>query len=881
MSDCVALYHRLVRRILLRTSETTADEQGRGDTKPMTLRIRERSGGTRPLRAADVEGALDEEPRQYEGEPTEWKQYLSARHRAELEQALLELLRFFVARIAAEEGKSAATLRLADAEHRVIVQGRNSAADEGRGSSVRAQMYLAAKKLVAENCWPVAVWYEYHQSAFLKWSKPRRWFNQKFELVELGKAPATIIMATFSSRFTRRLSEMTTWLDVLERQDIDMRLICASQSGHHFDTPLEDVYEWWVDQAKISQGESAAKSKMIRNKQCEMLADGRVTRGYGRCYGYEPLTDPKLLNRRGKPTQVGARLVRTRPADGSRSEAEWLERAFELRLAGLSWSAVARQCYREGCRSRSRTLIRAGKWKKLLTAPRMIGCERKDGELFRVEIEQLVSDEQYERLMAIEGLDPATGAKIVHTPRESNRSYPLSGLLQCCCGAPMIHCTKRLKDGSVRRRYQCSRRTRLQENAEGKSWTSESAMDGKQHTGISAELAEAFLRELCADALANLEDSYWDAADATHLRVKKPSVEIEQIEQEIAELDDCAALLNIQIANQRRPGYRGERLAPAEAKQQSEAYATRRAALVNNKVRLEETDTPAQSLFPRGTDVRAEIRNCTDDELHLYVKQIFDRLWVRRAELSSIAPERRIEGKLAREFCISDEIVERLLEQADTARFMRWSAAQKKKRDIAELEDDAERLALMHLNYTEITRKLNELGYRTSRGTELSPAWVARLVPRLMSERHGLTWISPWFKRGLPDELLTRAQRMHDGGATWQEVSDAFGVSLDRIRGACFKRRKRNEPSSVRLPSRLNRSVEVLCWEMRRLEGASWGEIAREMMRLSHKTPLGRETWHPTTAKHVVEQFERRDPEWCAARLAKHEAMQEAKSEAA
>jgi hypothetical protein len=751
----------------------------------MALKIKDSSTGAQSLSIIDVEGALDCEPAAYDGEPTDWKRYLISRYRAELEVALLDLCRFFVAQVAAEQGKSVATLRLADSEHQVIVQGRNSAADDGRGGSARAQMFIAAKKLVAEDGWPVEVWYEYAQSAYLKWTKPRVWYQRKFELVEAGEAKAKILMPTFPSRKTRRLSEMTAWLDLLEHKG--MRMICASEKGHHLDTDLDQVKRWWVDQAAIHEGSSEASSKMIQNKQFEMLADGIATHGYGQCYGYEPLIDPKRLNKRGKPQEVGARLVRRPPAGGGRSEAEWLTLALERRLAGLSWSAIESDLYRAGCRSRSGKMIRADAWKKMLTAPRVIGCERKNNQLFRVQIERVLTDEQYEALMANEGLDPMTGKSVGERKRAQRRVYPLSGLLHCCCGAPMVGSRRRkYPGGPFIAHYKCSQPNRRLARAAGSSWTvgsvsDRTAMDGEQHTTMPVERVHTFFRVVCSEAMADYEAELWRRLDSLAAG-GKPAAEIHAIEHEIAQLDADLALLGLQLKLARTPGYRGEKIGEAEAERQIDGNAARRAALVGRWVKLNGADAP-NSVFARGADVRAEILGCTDGELTAYVKLVFAWIGVRRWERSGQSPERRIEWQFTDGFHIGPDVVERLLEEADTAHHLRFVAAAKTRRVEDTLEDDAYRLAKQGLGAPEITRELNELGYRTKNGRELRNSHVAYVVRRVVFDRDNLFWFSPPRDRGLPDELLDRVERMRDGGATWAEVNEAFGMPGDRIRG--------------------------------------------------------------------------------------------------
>ncbi len=802
------------------------------------------------------------EPREFENEPTEWRQYLSARHRDDLDAALLDLLRFFIAQRCAASGKSAEALASAPSARQIIAQGRNSQKEEEAGGSARAQMWALAGWCVENDCWPVVVWYEYAQSAYLKFSKPRQRHNDHFELVKARRAPAPIIVCAFPSRFTRRRSEMNNWLDEFER--LGMYLYCAS-AEHAVDTEMRKLTSWWAAQADISQEDSVAKSEMINNKLALLLADGCPTRGLVNYFGLEERRDDTgtRRNKHGAPALVGGRLVA--------AENAWIVSAGELLLSGFNWSELAKELYRDGCRSRQGKMMRGRDWQRILTSPYRIGCERKNRQLYRVNVEASFDDETWEQIMLSAGLDPQTGARIVAPVRERPQTYPLSGLLHCPCGSHMIG--GRISDGVPY--YKCSRyASRIQEGSAlaTTSPTRGRALDGKQHASLPAEPAHRYIREIIGDAAFNHDERLREHIASLASASTERAGQLAALDSAIAAVDDKAAYFDFKMERQEQPGYRGERLSAAAYRAKIDELARKRAGLVQQRLDVTAEDRSE----PWGTDdidVRELLRTCTDAELRVYARRAFVRIDVERAGNARIAPERRIKWQCRPGYIVSIDVDEQLLTNADIALKRRIFAGARSQRVDQALEDAAYGLAKRGLTTSEITLEVRK-NFKAKNGGELAATTVSTVVRRVMLERDGIHWRSPARRRTLiAPEIVERMAAMREGGATLKEIGAAFGYSWQQVSNALLRRPGRTRPHGRK--GSLPPGIEQLCWELRHIQMLSWKKIA-DAMEMGIQTRMRKPHWYPGTAQYVVEMFERDNPGWCGNRREALEAEQAA-----
>lgn len=817
----------------------------------MTLAIKDYTTATARAQGLSHTSA---EPEEFENEPTEWRQYLSARRRDELDAALLDLLRFFIAQRCAATGKSAEALASAAVSRQVIAQGRNSRKEEEAGGSARAQMWALAGWCVENDCWPVVVWYEYAQSAYLKFSKPRKRHNEHFELVKARKAPAPIIVCAFPSRFTRRRSEMNNWLDEFER--LGMFLYCAS-AEHTVGTEMRKLTSWWAAQADISQEDSVAKSEMINNKLALLLADGCPTRGLVNYFGLEEVRDKTgaRKNKQGGPALIGGRLVA--------AENAWIVRAGELLLSGFNWNELAKELYRDGCRSRLGKMIHGTDWRRILTTPYRIGCERKNGQLHRINVEASFNDETWEQIMLRAGLDPQTGARIIAPVREQAYSYPLSRLLHCPCGSYMIG--GRLADNVPY--YKCSRYgSRIQEESALATTgpTRGRALDGKQHASLPAELAHRYIREIIGDAAFNHDERLREHIASLAAASTERAAQLAAFDSAIAAIDDDAAYLDFKMERQHQPGYRGERLSTAEYRAKIDDLSRERAALVKRRLTAAAEDR-REPWGKDDVDVRELLRTCTDAELRVYARRAFVRIDVERAANARIAPERRIKWQCRPGYIVSVDFDEQLLTNADIALKRRIFAGTRSQRVSQELENTAYALAKRGLTTSEITLELRK-DFKGKNGGELAANTVSHVVRRVMLERDGIHWRSPVRRRTLiAPEIVERMAAMREGGATLRETGTAFGYSWQQVSNALRRRPGRTTRPHGRKGS-LPPGIEQLCWELRCIEGLSWKKIAETMMEMGIPTRMRKLRWYPGTAQYVVETFERDNPDWCRSR---------------
>jgi site-specific DNA recombinase len=365
------------------------------------------------------------------------------------------------------------------------VYARISSDREADGTGVERQKEDCAR-LAERKGWQVAQ--EYVDNDLSAWSGKRRPEYERM-LADLEAGTINGLLVYDLDRLHRQPSELEAFIDLCGRLGLTN---VASVSGDIDLTTAEGQFQARILGA-VAKKESDDKSRRIRRKHLEIAAEGRVSGGGSRPYGYEP---DKLT---------------IRPA-----EAAVVEECAQRLLAGEPVRSIAKDL-----NEREIPTATGGQWspqslRRMLASPRISGQRAHHGEI--------VASAQWPGIISAED-----GAKIrallANPERRTNkaaRRYLLGGLLVCShCGERLV---ARPRTGG-KRRYACAKGV---------------GFSGCGRTYINADEVERFVTE----AVLHRVDSR-DLQRATERRQQQaPEAErwlqeAEAAEQQLEELADA------------------------------------------------------------------------------------------------------------------------------------------------------------------------------------------------------------------------------------------------------------------------------------------------------------------------------------------------------
>jgi DNA invertase Pin-like site-specific DNA recombinase len=297
------------------------------------------------------------------------------------------------------------------------VYARISSDREADGLGVARQI-ADCERLAERKGWRVAGLYV--DDDVSAWSGKRRpEYARMLADLELGTISGLLVYDL--DRLHRQPSELESFIDLCQRLGLTN---VASVSGDIDLTTAEGQFQARILGA-VAKKESDDKSRRIRRKHLEIAAEGRVSGGGSRPYGYE------------------ADKVTIRPA-----EAAVVAECAQRLLAGEPVRSIAQRLNEQGVPTST-----GGQWspqslRRILASPRISGQRAHHGEI--------VADAEWPPIIS-----PEDGAKIrallADPDRRTNkaaRRYLLGGLLVCShCGERLV---ARPRTGG-KRRYACAK----------------------------------------------------------------------------------------------------------------------------------------------------------------------------------------------------------------------------------------------------------------------------------------------------------------------------------------------------------------------------------------------------------------------------------------
>lgn len=306
---------------------------------------------------------------------------------------------------------------MAAAAARAGIYARISSDREADGLGVARQMEDCAR-LAERKGWPVAGYYV--DDDVSAWSGTRRpEYARMLADLEIGTIDGLLVYDL--DRLHRQPSELESFIELCQRLGLTK---VASVSGEIDLTTADGQFHARILGA-VAKKESDDKSRRIRRKHLEIAAEGRVSGGGSRPYGYEP---DKLTLRPAEAAVVADCAARL--------------------LAGEPVRSIARDLNERGIPAASGGLWSPQSLRRMLASPRISGQRAHHGEIVAAaKWPGIISPEDGARIRAL----------LANPERRTNktaRRYLLGGLLVCGnCGERLV---ARPRTGG-KRRYACAK----------------------------------------------------------------------------------------------------------------------------------------------------------------------------------------------------------------------------------------------------------------------------------------------------------------------------------------------------------------------------------------------------------------------------------------
>lgn len=276
-------------------------------------------------------------------------------------------------------------------------------------------------------------------------TKPRPKYEHLVAAIEQGEIQ--VVVVTEMTRLYRRMEQLLELIKLGERTSL-RRIQTTDDQVYDLSTP-EGIHAA-IAVVNNAMLESAKLSKRQTRKKAARAAEGKYLGGY-RAYGYEGA----LYDDDGNLTNKGRINIALIPAEVANVRA-----CVERLIAGERITTIIRDMNENGVPSPAGKQWTIGNFKRTITRKRYVIFDASDpehrgtleyyGKESRAQWPGLISREQYEMMMT---RFEATKQQWAHG-LQHGKSYMLSGMLFCECGAHMIGSRRSVGDGYVRR-YRC------------------------------------------------------------------------------------------------------------------------------------------------------------------------------------------------------------------------------------------------------------------------------------------------------------------------------------------------------------------------------------------------------------------------------------------
>lgn len=297
---------------------------------------------------------------------------------------------------------------------------KRKTADNPEGLSENVQIQTAESKAYAEDkIWPVVGTFQDDDRSASKFSrKPRPDYNRMIEAIKRNEIE--VILCTEMPRLYRRIEEL---LEVIKLAETTRLRRIETTDGVSYDLSTPEGIHQAIGAVNNAMLESARLSKRQKRKKAAQARQGKINGG-GRAYGY---------------TKDGMSLVP--------EEVAILHEARDRYLAGETIKAIVRDFNARGL----------GPWRienfsRMLFKKRYIGIREHNGAEYPAQWPAIFTIEEYAQM------DTRRRSRAEKWPGRAQgqtRTYLLTGLVYCHCGAYMIGSRRQLPNGKYQRRYRC------------------------------------------------------------------------------------------------------------------------------------------------------------------------------------------------------------------------------------------------------------------------------------------------------------------------------------------------------------------------------------------------------------------------------------------